>query len=218
MISAIARLRAKKGFTLIEIIVVIAIIGILTAMIIPSLTYDQKPALGKALAKDVYYTAQDALSTVEITNPKAITSGFVCFYAQLNNYGQVTASGVANPVVGGAGDGGAHNAAVSYSTFDSLISGTGTDEQKAMYSKMQTALSKYVTEKEGMEGYVYIVTDTTFKVIASYWMNVDANGTDVSLQDNCITGGGDYCCSYPVRFCNGGEVFYTSAESSVTTT
>ena len=37
MISKVARLRAKKGFTLIEAVVVIAIIGILVAMIIPSL-------------------------------------------------------------------------------------------------------------------------------------------------------------------------------------
>ena len=218
MISALARLRAKKGFTLIEMIVVIAIIGILTAMIIPSLTYDQKPSLGKALAKDVYYTAQDVLSTVEITNPDAISSGFVCFYAELDDYGHVIhgRSGICNPVVGTAGD--VKVATIAYSTFDSLIASTGkSDAQKFMYDKMKTAFEKYVTDKDGMKGRLYVVADSNYRVVAAYWSNVDLNKTDVSLRDNCITGSGDYCCSYPVQLCNGGEVFYYSAETYATT-
>ena len=220
MISKVARLRAKKGFTLIEAVVVIAIIGILVAMIIPSLTYDQKPALGKALAKDVYYTAQDVLSTIEITNPKAIESGVVCFYAQLDNYGHVVPgqSGICNPVVGGATADGARYAAIAYSTFDTLLTmGGKTDEQKKMYSKMQTALDKYVTDKEGMEGYIYIVTDKTYRVLGSYWLNVDAAGIDITLRDNCIMGSGNYCCSYPLEMCNAGAIFYTTAETHATT-
>lgn len=221
MISMVARLRAKKGFTLIEAVVVIAIIGILVAMIVPSLTYDQKPALGKALAKDVYYKAQDVLSTIEITNPDAIKSGFVCFYAELDSQGHVIAgrSGVCNPVVGGANANGVCTAAVAYDNFDKLLLPTSgkTAEQKKMYAKMQTALDKYVTDKEGMNGFIYIVTDSTYRVLGSYWMNVNANGADVSIRDNCIMGSGDYCCAYPVELCNAGQVFYTSAEASVTT-
>ena len=222
MISKVARLRAKKGFTLIEAVVVIAIIGILVAMIIPSLTYDQKPALGKALAKDVYYTAQDVLSTIEITNPKAIESGVVCFYAQLDNYGHVVPgqSGICNPVVGGATADGARYAAIAYSTFDNLFSMAATDEKalakRKIYEKMQTALDKYVTDKEGMEGYIYIVTDKTHRVLGSYWLNVDAAGIDITLRDNCIMGSGDYCCSYPLEMCNAGAVFYTTAELKAT--
>lgn len=220
MVHKIARLRAKKGFTLIEMIVVIIIIGVLTAMIVPSLTYDQKPALGKALAKDVYYNAQDVLSTIEITNPSAIPStggkSFVVFYAALDNQGQVIkgGSGVANPVVGSAGK--VHTAAVSTTSFDTLIADASkTDAQKKMYSKMQTALEKYTTQKEGMEGTIYIVTDETYRVLATYWLNVDANGLDVTLQDNCILASGDYCCSYPVMFCDAGQIFINSAENSV---
>ncbi len=208
MISAHARLRAKKGFTLIEMIVVIAIIGILTAMIIPSLTYDQKPSLGKALAKDVYYTAQDVLSTVEITNPDAISSGFVCFYAELDSFGQVMKghTGVFDPSES--------NKANAYTTFDDLLSGTLTPETKKMYEKMGSALEKYVTDKDGMKGFVYIVSDDDYRVRAVYWLNVDACDINKTLQDNCITASGDYCCSYPVRYCNGGQIFYTSATSS----
>ena len=220
MVHKIARLRAKKGFTLIEMIIVIVIIGVLTAMIVPSLTYDQKPALGKALAKDVYYNAQDVLSTIEITNPTAIPSTggktFVVFYAMLDNQGQVIkgGSGVANPVVGSAGT--VLTAAVSTTSFDTLIADASkTDAQKKMYSKMQTALEKYTTQKEGMEGTIYIVTDETYRVLATYWLNVDANGLDVTLQDNCILASGDYCCSYPVMFCDAGQIFINSAENSV---
>lgn len=220
MVHKIARLRAKKGFTLIEMIIVIVIIGVLTAMIVPSLTYDQKPALGKALAKDVYYNAQDVLSTIEITNPTAIPSTggktFVVFYAMLDNQGQVIkgGSGVANPVVGSAGT--VHTAAVATTSFDTLIADASkTDAQKKMYSKMQTALEKYTTQKEGMEGTIYIVTDETYRVLATYWLNVDANGLDVTLQDNCILASGDYCCSYPVMFCDAGQIFINSAENSV---
>ena len=223
MVHKIARLRAKKGFTLIEMIIVIVIIGVLTAMIVPSLTYDQKPALGKALAKDVYYNAQDVLSTIEITNPTAIPStggkSFVVFYAALDNQGQVIkgGSGVANPVVGSAGK--VHTAAVSTTSFDTLIADASkTDAQKKMYSKMQTALEKYTTQKEGMEGTIYIVTDETYRVLATYWLNVDANGLDVTLQDNCILASGDYCCSYPVMFCDAGQIFINSAENSVVET
>jgi len=223
MVHKIARLRAKKGFTLIEMIIVIIIIGVLTAMIVPSLTYDQKPALGKALAKDVYYNAQDVLSTIEITNPTAIPStggkSFVVFYAALDNQGQVIkgGSGVANPAIGSAGK--VHTAAVSTTSFDTLIADASkTDAQKKMYSKMQTALEKYTTQKEGMEGTIYIVTDETYRVLATYWLNVDANGLDVTLQDNCILASGDYCCSYPVMFCDAGQIFINSAENSVVET
>lgn len=216
MISALARIRAKKGFTLIEMIVVVTIIGILVAMIVPSLTYDQKPALGKALAKDVYYNAQDVLSTIEITNPTAITSGFVVFYAMLDSQGQVIkgGSGVANPAIGSAGS--QHVAAVATTSFDTLLADTSKSEaQKTMYSKMQTALEKYTTQKENMEGTLYIVTDSTYRVLAAYWMNVDANGLDVTLQDNCILASGDYCCSYPVMYCDAGQIWVASAEASV---
>ena len=223
MVHKIARLRAKKGFTLIEMIVVIVIIGVLTAMIVPSLTYDQKPALGKALAKDVYYNAQDVLSTIEITNPTAIgdpsnpeSKVFVVFYAMLDNQGQVIkgGSGVANPVITSSTN--VNKAAVGTASFDTLLKDDSkSDAQKKMYSKMQTALEKYTTQKEGMEGTIYIVTDETYRVLATYWMNVDANGLDVTLQDNCILASGDYCCSYPVMYCNAGQVFVSSAEESV---
>ena len=169
MISKVARLRAKKGFTLIDAVVVIAIIGILVAMIIPSLTYDQKPALGKALAKDVYYTAQDVLSTIKITNDGAIATGsYVCFYAELDSLGRVIKghTGVFDPSES--------NKANAYTTFDDLLSGTVTPEEKKMYEKMGSALEKYVTDKDGMNGFVYIVGDDEYRVRAVYWLNVDA--------------------------------------------
>ena len=86
MISGIARLRAKKGFTIIELIVVIAIIGILTSIIVAAMSYDTKPTKGKGVAKDFYYVAQDVYSVSKIANPSAIATGTrTGFFAELNN-------------------------------------------------------------------------------------------------------------------------------------
>ena len=60
----------KKGFTLIEMIVVIAIIGVLAAILVPSLSgyvTDAKTAKGKANARTFYTAAQAAVTSFETT-------------------------------------------------------------------------------------------------------------------------------------------------------
>ena len=72
MIQRINRLRAKKGFTMIELVVIMLIIGVLSAIIVSAMTYDSKPTKGKAMAKDMFYAVQDAMSSLKITNPDLI--------------------------------------------------------------------------------------------------------------------------------------------------
>ncbi len=72
MIQRINRLRAKRGFTMIELVVVMLIIGVLTAIIVSAMTYDSKPTKGKAMAKDMFYAVQDTMSSLKITNPDLI--------------------------------------------------------------------------------------------------------------------------------------------------
>lgn len=62
----------KKGFTLIEMIVVIAIIGILAAILVPSMSGYLKTARDskkEANARTVYTAAQAAVTSLEATSP-----------------------------------------------------------------------------------------------------------------------------------------------------
>lgn len=64
MLNRIRRMREKKGFTLVELIVVIAIIAILTAVIVP--------LVGRYAAQATYSTLQDAAKTVSNSAATAI--------------------------------------------------------------------------------------------------------------------------------------------------
>ncbi len=63
MIQNLQRLRAKKGFTIIELIVVIAIMGVLMAIILPNLT-NKRARVNEAnsAARDFYAAVQSAMT------------------------------------------------------------------------------------------------------------------------------------------------------------
>ena len=67
MINRIHKLKAKKGFTLVELIVVIAIIAILTAVIIP--------IIARYSAQAQYTTLQDAARTISDSANNALADG-----------------------------------------------------------------------------------------------------------------------------------------------
>ncbi len=64
MLNRIRKMREKKGFTLVELIVVIAIIAILTAVIVP--------LVGRYAAQATYSTLQEAAKTVSNSSATAI--------------------------------------------------------------------------------------------------------------------------------------------------
>lgn len=69
--------RGKKGFTLVEIIIVLVILAILAAMLIPALTgYIDKAAEADAVseAKGAFTAAQTTLSEYYATNPLDVTA------------------------------------------------------------------------------------------------------------------------------------------------
>lgn len=63
-------LRSKKGFTMIELIVVIAIIGILTAIIVPSMIGAGRPQEADTRAESFYYALQNVFIDYKANNPE----------------------------------------------------------------------------------------------------------------------------------------------------
>jgi prepilin-type N-terminal cleavage/methylation domain len=215
MISKINRLRAKKGFTMIEMIVVVAIIGILTTIVVASMSYDRKPTMGKGLAKDLYYVAQDAASSVEVANPKAFdgySPARAGFYAKVDVGGNVTEI---RSMSIGAFDG-SKRPDISYSTPldpDSPKAvkhdGTADDDHNAFENKLASAISDYLSTKDSMEGGYYVMFDSNYRVMVAYWSDSDKMYLGAgSLTDECIMDTGYYCCAYPTKYCMPGQFMF----------
>ncbi len=76
MLNKIRRLRVKKGFTLVELIVVIAIIAILTAVIVP--------LVGRYSAQATYTVLQDAAKTIS-NNTNTVISDVTMMGSVISN-------------------------------------------------------------------------------------------------------------------------------------
>lgn len=210
MISGIARLRAKKGFTMIELLVVIAIIGIVTAIVLPTLTYDNKPNLGKAAAKDLFYAAQDVMSSAEMAYPKAIPTGkTVTFYAK------VRANGTIREVGSGARSGGTPNFTLGETVLTEPFAvkhdKTAADDLLCLQKKVFEMFTNDIVTQDNMEGMLIFVADDQYRVTAAYWTDSQTVTGDLTLADTCIMESGQYCCAFPTKLCDPGAVMLSTA-------
>lgn len=203
MISRIARLRAKKGFTIVELFVVVAIITVLLAMVIPLVYYDTKPAVAKTMAKDFYYKVQEVLTDCKAIN-LPIPQDFTCYYAKLDENSEVTETGRFYM------DGG-------YTIKDEITFGDGSTDK--ICSKMREMMLNYLTSEltKDMSGYLVAACDKKHRVVGTYWFE-EMYDAGISFDNENILVTGKFCCAFPLALSAPGAKTFRFSDINITET
>ncbi len=195
------RSKSKKAFTMVELVVVIAIIGVLAALILPNLMTSDVPVKAKGYAKDYFFVTQEFFSRQKLAlDPNPADSPFgvgpggtsalhdITFYTEFDNMGQIASNGVL-PF--------GNTNMVDSDTFQS----TGAIEPlRNLVAAYDTYMDQHLTVGE-RAGYLYCTVDDNFRVQVCYWS--DADITELRAADSTLTFNDDYiiggywCASYP---------------------
>ena len=213
MISYLNRLRAKKGFTMIELIVVIAIIGVLTSIVVAVMSGSPNVSKARGLARDIYYVSQDAFAKVKLTNPHALDSlgtGYrIGFYAEIGSDGEIDDMGFisADPPA-------TDKTSVKFSAIE-LAEDNGSDPSvtgmNVIKTKLPDTLKEYLTTSENMKGTLYVVCDKKFRVQVAYWKSgsysILSSGSTGKFSSDDVLDSGEICAAYPSSYSKEGKFF-----------
>lgn len=240
MITRIARLRAKKGFTIIELIVVMAVIGVLTAIVVAALSYDQKPIKGKGIAKDVFYVEQEAFCSAEITEPLAMeaalsSGGGSVTYTKYGVYISFNEAGLVTNELGEIDKWGtvyvakdvdgampacsfvpkAYNAITG---SDAAEVAEKTRQLERLNERLLGVAKSYLEGMSNMKGTLIVLADAQYRCVAAYWTDRLVDNTDSSFSigsagqfvDNNRLDNGYYCSAYPTICSIGGSYLFNT--------
>lgn len=191
----IRQLKAKKGFTLVELIIVIAIIGVLLALAVPALVSSDRPTAGKSYAKDFYYAAQNYASRKKLSGTGTLSGDGISSLGYVLLYAEVTAGQKVSVTDAQCG------IAVPGNSNPSTLASISDADQYAFIAGFMRAVNDRVTETS-YDGTFYVMIDNQYRVQAAYW--TDGTWAEVDSQaftDNCVLSTGVYACSFPTRFC-----------------
>lgn len=189
------RIRTRRGFTMIELIVVVAIIGVLLAMILPGLFSNDKSTKAKAYAESYFYTAQSFASKMKIANDPATpyippVLNDMKLYTTVDSSGTIVASGIVST------DNSTMTDSVTYAS-------SGTDAKMIEFvTKFARDMEQNLTPGE-FAGTFYVIIDDEFVVRAAYWSDglitdMRTGNTDLVFEnDNQLSG--YVCCAYPAE-------------------
>lgn len=190
----IQKLKAKKGFTLVEMIVVIAIIGVLLMLIVPALTSSDVPSAGKGYAKDFYYAAQNFASRQRLSGTGTLSGdgisslNYIILYADVaaGEKGQITDEDCGLAVKG---------------VGQSKLADMTHADQIAFVDSFRRTMNERLTDT-AYDGTFYAVIDDHYRISATYWTDGGWDEVDSqSFTDNCVLSTGVYACSFPTQFC-----------------
>jgi len=203
----------KKGFTILELVVVLAIIGILAAMILPNLFASDVPTKAKGYAKSYFFTAQEFFSRqkiaedarAELARPpynnvsydtfKAIPNSVLYLYTTVDSFGRPTESGV----LPGTG-----TPTSSVTSADIAANTSISEPYKKLVADFTTYMEQNLTECD-YEGTYFVVVDDNFRVTGAYWADATfdellAASPDFEFEDDGVVGG-YWVGAFPVELC-----------------